>query len=398
MSSARRRRKSSEDLAPGLKVRPQEQLLLDVIGELPAGRLLCNSAGRGQFARGYATAYPQGHVTCWFLDLYQRDCAAAEGTALSRGSDAVAASEVDLETPAAVEAPLAGSPGETARANLPNVSYVCTADPPGHDYDVVAWCCSSHGDGELTRETLQTGHERLRLGGRFLAAIDHPRDQWLHGELQKLFPKVTRRPRERGVLYLATKTEPLAKRKSYQAEFAFRDRGKLIYACSRPGVFSHREIDGGARALILTMEVRPKFKVLDLGCGTGVVGLAALSRAEHVQVLAVDSNPRALECAERGARRNELVGLETRLDATGDSIPANTFDLVCANPPYYSQYKIAELFIRIAQKALKTSGVLHLVTKTPEWFQEHLPEYFGEVDVTAVKSYWVATARKPKRW
>lgn len=398
MSSARRRRQSPEDLAPGLKVRPQEQLLLDVIGELPAGRLLCNSAGRGQFARGYAAAYPAGHATCWFLDLYQRDCAAAEGTAASVGSDAASASAIHAGTPAEAEASSGGSPGEPICTNLPNVTYVCSADPPGNEYDVVAWCCSAHGDGELTRETLQSGHERLRFGGRFLAAIDNPRDQWLHEELHKLFPKVTRRPMERGVLYLATKTEPLAKRKSYQAEFAFRDRGKLIYACSRPGVFSHREIDGGARALILTMEVRPKFKVLDLGCGSGVVGLAALSRAEQVQVLAVDSNPRALECAERGARRNELVGLETRLDATGESIPANTFDVVCANPPYYSQYKIAELFIRIAQKALKTTGVLHLVTKTPEWFEEHLPEYFGEVDMAAVKSYWVATGRKPKRW
>lgn len=396
MSPTRRRRKSSEEVAPGLKVRPQEQLLLDVIGELPAGRLLCNSAGRGQFARGYAAAYPQGHVTCWFLDLYQRDCAEAEGRSASLESDDTSASAVRTDPPEEVGAS-SGFSGEPVTANLPNVTYVCTADPPGSDYDVVAWCCSSHGDGELTRETLQSGHERLRLGGRFLAAIDNPRDQWLHEELRKLFSKVTRRPMERGVLYLATKTEPLARRKSYQAEFAFRDRGKLIYACSRPGVFSHREIDGGARALILTMEVRPKFKVLDLGCGTGVVGLAALSRAEHVQVLAVDSNPRALECAERGARRNELVGLETRLDATGDSLPANTFDLVCANPPYYSQYKIAELFIRIAHKALNTSGTLHLVTKTPEWFQEHLPEYFGEVDVAAVKSYWVVTGRKPKR-
>ena len=35
-------------------VRPQEQLLLDTLGELPAGRLLCNTAGRAQFAAEYA--------------------------------------------------------------------------------------------------------------------------------------------------------------------------------------------------------------------------------------------------------------------------------------------------------------------------------------------------------
>jgi 16S rRNA G1207 methylase RsmC len=394
MSPVPRRRKASPtDRPPGPRVRPQEQLLLEAVGELPVGRLLCNTAGWGQFARFYAAAYPRGEATCWFLDVYQRDCAAAVGAGASpavplddlEAGDEPAAADTDADTSSA--------PGTV----LPNVTYACAADPPGTDYDVVAWCCSARGDGELTRETLQLGHERLRMGGRFLAAIDNPRDQWLHEELHKLFPKVTRRPLEQGVLYLATKTERLHKLKSYQAEFAFRDQGKLIYACSRPGVFSHRHIDGGARALILTMEVQPRYKVLDLGCGTGVVSLAALSRAEQVQVLAVDANPRALECVERGARRNELTGLETRLDATGESITASAFDLVCANPPYYSQFRIADLFLRIAQKALKTSGKVHVVTKSPDWFAQQMPLYFAEVTAEAVKSYWVMTGKRPRR-
>jgi 16S rRNA (guanine1207-N2)-methyltransferase len=256
---------------------------------------------------------------------------------------------------------------------------------------------SARGDGELTREMLQAGHARLRIDGCFVAAIDNPKDQWLHDELHKLFPKVTRRPLEQGVLYLATKTARLAKLKSYDAEFAFRDQRRLIYACSRPGVFSHRHIDPGARALINTMHIEPKQKLLDLGCGTGVVSLAALCRADKVQVLAVDSNPRALQCAERGAKRNDLLGLETRLDATGATIPPNAFDIVCANPPYYSHYKIADLFLHIARDALKPNGIVHVVTKTPDWFAEQMPAYFTHVEPQPVKSYWVVTGRKGRR-
>src|SRR6185436_17116320 len=96
-------------------------------------------------------------------------------------------------------------------------------DPPAEAFDVVAWAFSRHGDGELAREMLQTGHERLRSGGRLVCAIDNPRDQWLHEQLRSAFPKVTRRPDARGVVYLTTSETPRKKRKEYACEFSFRD-------------------------------------------------------------------------------------------------------------------------------------------------------------------------------
>lgn len=339
----------------------QEQLLIDVVGELPAGRVLCNTAGRGQFARAYATAHPGSTVSCWHLDVYQRD-----------------------QT-------------QSAEAIPANLAFLCTPDPPETPVDLVAWAFSKRGESELTREMLQTGYDRLELGGRMVASTDKEEDQWLHGELKKFFPKVTRRELEHGVLYLATKTTPLEKRKHYDCEFAFRDAGRLIYAYTRPSVFSHRRIDGGARTLINAMTITPGMRILDLGCGSGAVGLAALCRAENVRVLAVDSNPRALECAVRGAAKNELTGLETALDATGESIPAGEFDLVLANPPYFSHYRIAELFLHTARKALKPRGIVHVVTKAPNWFAEHMPELFDDVAGEFVKDYAIVTGRNRGR-
>jgi 16S rRNA (guanine1207-N2)-methyltransferase len=353
-------KKRSEALLAGPRVRTQEQLLIDAVGELPAGRLLCNTAGRGQFARAYATTHPTATVNCWFLDVYQRDQAQAAD-----------------ETPA-------------------NLSFLCTSDPPETAVDVVAWAFGKRGESELTREMLQTGYDRLELGGRMVASTDKEEDQWLHAELKKFFPKVTRRPFDDGVLYFATKTEPLEKRKHYDCEFAFRDAGRLIYAYSRPSVFSHRRLDSGARTLIKTMTITPGMQMLDLGCGSGAVGLAALCRAENVHVLAVDSNPRALECALRGAAKNGLTGLDTALDATGESIPADQFDLVLANPPYFSHYRIAELFLHTAYRALKPGGIVNVVTKAPNWFLEEMPKGYEDVAGDFVKDYAVVTGRKPQ--
>jgi len=324
--------------------------------------MLCNTAGRGQFVRAYLTAHPDAAADCWFLDVFQRDQA------------------------------------RDAAESSPNIQYLCTPDPPSITYDVVAWAFGFRGETELKREMLQEGYARLAIGGRFLVSTDDADDQWLHVELKKLFDKVTRRPFKQGVLYLATKTSELTKRKLYDCEFAFRDRERLIYAYSRPSVFSHRRIDPGARTLINVMEIEPGLRVLDLGCGAGTVGLAALARAENVSVLAVDCNPRALEAIMRGAAKNELSGLSTSLDALGTTIPEGEFDLVLANPPYFSNYRIASLFLAIAQRALKPRGQVVVVTKTPLWFEEHMPEYFPRMSLTQVKDYVVATGEhRPRR-
>ena len=194
-----------------LEAKPSEQLLLDFCAKLPVGRLLCNTEGRAQFAAEFARSNPQSTVTCWLLDLYQQQRIGA------------------------------------TQALPNNLQTVCTADPPSGEVDAVAWAFTKQGNGELVRDMLQLGHERLVIGGTLVAAIDNPTDRWLHELLQNMFGKVQRQASGAGVLYTATKTARLKKQKQYAAELAFRDAERLIHLRTRPGVFNHRELDGGAR-------------------------------------------------------------------------------------------------------------------------------------------------------
>lgn len=339
-------------------LRPQEQLTSALIPELPAARVLTNTAGRGQFAAEYARTHPSSAVGCWFLDLYQYQ-----------------------------QASLANQP-------LPgNLRLICEADPPAGEVDLVAWHFSRQGEAELTREMLQLGHQRLVTGGRMVAAVDQANDQWLGELLRSLFPKVTRRPAAEGTVYLATKAGPLKKVKDYACELAFREGERLIYLRSRPGLFSHREVDGGARAL-LKVEQGPVKRILDLGCGSGAVGLASALRNKEASVQAIDSNPRAIEAIRWACEKNGVSNLTAALDCDGSSLEAGTFDLVLANPPYFSNYRIADLFLRIAQRSLASGGQLLVVTKTPQWFAEHLDEPWQDVGTTAVGQYVVVSAQK----
>ena len=78
-------------------------------------------------------------------------------------------------------------------------------------------------------------------------------------------------------------------------------------------------------------------RVCDLGCGTGLLGLLLLQRQPNLQVTGVEIQPAAFRLAQLTAEENGLTDrLTFRLeDLRETTLPANRFDLVVCNPPYY---------------------------------------------------------------
>ena len=222
-----------------------EQLLIEHLEELPGDRLLCTTLGRAQFAAVAALRAPSRRVTCQFLDLYR----AQESRAL--------------------HGDLGG-----------RLDIACTADFPEGEFDAAALPGTATGEAELVRERMQEAYLRLIEGGRLAVSTDNPRDSFFHEEMQKLFPKVTRLPEGRGVVYIGTKQGQLKKVRDFSTRFPYRDRGTLLSVFTRPGVFSHRRIDPGSRALLEAVEVQAGMRVLDLGCGAGPIAAALAARAE----------------------------------------------------------------------------------------------------------------------
>jgi 16S rRNA G1207 methylase RsmC len=349
---------------------PQESLLVEAVAEMAGSKLsvqrvICTSAGLAQFAAAAARAMPQAEVRCTYLDLYRAELAR-----------------------------------EYWRDRPANLRIDCAAELADQDStdeapDVVALPFSASGEAELTRELVQVGHERLRMGGKMYITTDNSADTWLGEQLGKLFRKLERRALPAGMLYVGTRTEPLKKIKNFACEFAFRDRGRLIRVVSRPGVFSHRSIDAGARRLLDAMEVEAGARVLDIGCGSGVVALAAAVRTERVTVHAVDSNARAIECTQRGAELNGLGNLTVELNAEGKYAGAGSYDLAVANPPYYAGFRIARRFLMAGREALREGGTMVVVTKRPDWYLENMSEWFEDVSAAERKGYYVFQGVRP---
>lgn len=347
-------------------LRPIEQYLLEAADEIDGERVVVVSSAGAQAAAAIAQQHPDSNVVCNFLDAFLADSA------------------------------------RTRNAGIENLDITCLPDLPDSPCNVAAIPFPSKGESDLAREYLQQVRQRLSPDGRLFAASDNVRDRWLHEQLRASFQKVTNREMPSGRLYIASRPKPVKKVKDYGCWFAFRDCERLIHACSRPGVFSHRRMDNGARALIdsLTVEEGPRagevvqsgFRVLDIGCGNGSVGFAAALRAEEVQVCAMDANARAVQCAALGAERNGISEFTTQLEAAGQCAEPGTFDLALANPPYFSNFRIAEIFVQAARNSLKLGGRLHFVTKQPEWFADRFVEVFDEVSVLESRGYFVVKA------
>jgi 16S rRNA G1207 methylase RsmC len=352
-----------DDLSPSPpKPASAERLMIERFPVHPAGRILCTSLGRGQLAAELAALPAVGSVTCWFVDTYS-----AQETR----------EWCDLNSE--ITQPL---------------EIVAGTDLPEGPFDGIAIPSSHRGEGEFVRDLMQQAAGRLVDGGWLACGVDNPDDRWMHEELRKVFKKVRRDAHHHGVVYLATREGPPKRLRNFQTEYAFRDSGNLVKVVTRPGVFSHRELDLGARALLEAVEVNAGERVLDLGCGSGAVGLALAMRQPNVSLHAIDANTRAVQCTLEGAALNGLANVTAAVTAMGEIPTAGEFDLAVGNPPYHSQFRIAEIFVQAARRGLKSGGRVAMVTRKPEWFDARMRQFFVDIRVQESRKYYVVSGRQ----
>lgn len=101
---------------------------------------------------------------------------------------------------------------------------------------------------------------------------------------------------------------------------------------SGSGVFAQGRVDIGTAVLFRETEPPGGRRILDLGCGYGVIGLACAVAAPDAVVTAVDVNQRALLLAADNAA---ALGVTNRFTALlpEQVDPEATYDEIWSNPP-----------------------------------------------------------------
>ncbi|MEZ4658787.1 MAG: methyltransferase [Caldilineaceae bacterium] len=176
----------------------------------------------------------------------------------------------------------------------------------------------------------------------------------------------------------------------YFSNFAVRVLGTTYPICSLPGVFSWDRLDRGTQLLIENMQIAPQDRVLDLGCGVGIVGIVAAHWAHWGVVHMVDGDVNAVEAAQESVRANELHNCSVQLSDCAQAVrqdlhdPADKFDVIVTNPPFHqgqaTQSAMALQFVADAAALLKSNGRFYLVANRFLNYEEPLRQQLGKVE------------------
>ncbi|ABK44718.1 23S rRNA m(2)G-1835 methyltransferase / 16S rRNA m(2)G 1207 methyltransferase [Magnetococcus marinus MC-1] len=174
----------------------------------------------------------------------------------------------------------------------------------------------------------------------------------------------------------------LSGRQSGQAEITAWHCAELDCLLSHyPNVFGRQKLDLGARVLLQNLGTIPD-QVVDLGCGNGVLSIAALQRNPNSHVLAVDESWQATRSCQINLERVRTP--EHFKVVWGHSlsfIEGMQADLVLCNPPFHQHQTltddIAWCMFKDAHRVLKPGGRLRMVGNRHLGYHAKLHKLFG---------------------
>ncbi|MXR67668.1 methyltransferase [Shewanella sp. JBTF-M18] len=154
--------------------------------------------------------------------------------------------------------------------------------------------------------------------------------------------------------------------------------------CNLVGVFSEKRLDEGTELLLEHLPTL-KGRVLDFGCGAGVITAALLKANPDLELECVDINAMALASCELTMAAN---GMQAKVYASdGLTQIQGLFDAIISNPPFHdgldSTTEIATRFVQESEAQLRSGGIWQIVANRHLPYSDTIAQFFNTVNVTA---------------
>ena len=168
-------------------------------------------------------------------------------------------------------------------------------------------------------------------------------------------------------------------------------RGKKFTFSSDNGVFSKNGVDFGSRLLLDFIPLEEVGgKILDLGCGYGVIGIA-LNKLTGANVDMVDVNLRALHLTEMNVSANKCQNINVFESNVYEKINTKYTSIV-TNPPIRAGKKVVYDMLFNAKDYLTDDGNLYFVIRKQQGAKSMISDLEKEYDLEILekkKGYYI---------
>ena len=159
-------------------------------------------------------------------------------------------------------------------------------------------------------------------------------------------------------------------------------------------VFSPQNVDRGTLAMLSVVDFNSNDKILDLGCGYGVVGILAAKIIGSDNVVLADIDSNAVSLAKENIILNNVKGIKLYHSNGFKEIDEKNFTMILSNPPYHADFSVPKEFIEKGFNRLQIGGKMYMVTKRKDWYKNKLISIFGGVKIWEIDGYYVFLAIK----
>lgn len=168
-------------------------------------------------------------------------------------------------------------------------------------------------------------------------------------------------------------------------------RGKKFTFNSDNGVFSKNGVDFGSRLLLDFIPLEEVGgKILDLGCGYGVIGIA-LNKLTGANVDMVDVNLRALHLTEMNVSANKCQNINVFESNVYENVNTKYTSIV-TNPPIRAGKKVVYDMLFNAKDYLTDDGNLYFVIRKQQGAKSMISDLEKEYDLEILekkKGYYI---------